>query len=92
MIYDKLSLENFKPKSWELKPFDLTKINNIVKIHPFQYIMFSIYKYHPHFDDEGELVSGWEYFEFLDNYYRYGIGFDPYFMLQDENKLHKMFL
>ena len=45
MIYPgKLELENFKPESWELKPFDLTKINNIVKIHPFQFIMSSLYK------------------------------------------------
>ena len=40
------------------------------------------------FNDEGELVGGWEYFDFLDNYYRYGIGFDPDYKLQDENKLY----
>ena len=97
MIYDRLALENFEPESWELKPFDLTKINNIVEIHPFQYIMCALYKYCNDFDDEGkligyndegELVSGWEYFDFLDNYYRYGIGFDPDDKLQDENKLY----
>ena len=97
MIYDRSSMENFEPESWELKPFDLTKINNIVEIHPFQYIMRSLYKYCNDFDDEGklidfsdegELLSGWEYFDFLDNYYRYGIGFDPDDKLQDENKLY----
>ena len=40
------------------------------------------------YPDEGELVFGCEYFEFLDNYYRYGIGFDPIINLQDENKLY----
>ena len=98
MIYDRLALENFEPESWELKPFDLTKINNIENIHPFQYIMSSLYKYcDDDFDDEGklidnyeegELVGGWEYFDFLDNYYRYGFGFDPFYKLQDENKLY----
>ena len=98
MIYPgKLALENFKPESWELKPFDLTKINNIVTIHPFQFIMSSLYKYCDDFDDEGklidfndegELVGGWEYFDFLDNYYRYGFGSDLFYKLQDENKLY----
>ena len=119
MIYSKLALENFEPKSWELKPFDLTKINNIVNIHPFQYIMWTLNGFYPFFDDEGkfmneygetmddegkirneygeiidenpdegELVFGCKYFEILDNYYRYGIGFDPIFNLQDENKLY----
>ena len=119
MIDSRLALENFKPESWELKPFDLTKINNIVNIHPFQYIMINLYGDYPFFDeegrfmneygetmddegkirdeygeimyenpDEGELVFGFKYFEFLDNYYRYGIGFDPNFNLQDENKLY----
>ena len=98
-------MENFKPESWELKPFDLTKINKIVDIHPFQYIMNKLYVYYPFFDyegnfmdeyghildenpDEGELIFGCKYFEILDNYYRYGIGFDPIFNLQDENKLY----
>ena len=126
MIYDRLGMENFKPESWELKPFDLTKINKIVDIHPFQYIMnIKLYGYYPFFDDEGnfkdeyghildenpdegelfkfindyrnildenpdegELIFGCKYFEILDNYYRYGIGFDPIFNLQDENKLY----
>ena len=59
--------------------------------------MSSLYKYCTDFDDEGklidfydegELVGGWEYFDFLDNYYRYGIFFDPFYKLQDENKLY----
>ena len=102
MNYDRLALENFGPESWELKPFDLTKINNIENFHPFQDFMLSIYKYggclEPCFDDEGKLldyndeegetINGWEYFDFLDNYYRYGFGFDPFYKLQDGNKLY----
>ena len=70
MIFSKLLLENFKPKSWELKPFDLTKINNIVEIHPFQYIMRALYKYYPHFDDEGKLIDKFmnEDWELIDEY------------------------
>ena len=90
--------KNFKPKSWKLKPFDLKKINDIKQIHPFHYIMRIIFKYYPYYDeddtylyddpDEEDLLNSLEYFEMLDNFNRYGIGFNPDDMLRRGNELH----
>lgn len=64
--------------NWEIKPFDLKLINNLTRNHPYQRIMFSIYKYYDLYDDEseGEILDEIDYFKLLDRYYRYGITFE----------------
>ena len=96
MICSSKKLRNFKPKKWELEPFDLEKINSIKSVHPFYYIMRDVYKY---YQEEGiffisgagppeeDLVKGMNYFQMLDNYYRYGIGFNNKEMLRNGHEL-----
>ena len=64
-------LTAFRPKNWELKPFNLKYINDISMIYPYQKNIFILYKYHG-LDDIKLLDS---YVKLLDRYYRYGIGF-----------------
>ena len=64
--------------NWELKPFDLKLINNLERNHPYQKIMFLVYKYYCSYVDEveGDIINEIEYFKLLDRYYRYGITFE----------------
>ena len=89
--------KNFKTTNLELEPFDLTKLDKIERVHPFHQLMFEIYKYSPYMEDGHlidqkeeygkDLIWGFKYFEMLDNFYRYGIGFDTRHALQTGNKL-----
>ena len=40
MIIHSIEMEEFIPLNWEIKPFDLKKINDISRNHPYQKIMF----------------------------------------------------
>lgn len=90
MIIGSYELDKFIPSKWELKPFDLKKINDISNNHHYQQIMFITYKCYPNYqtgsDDEdgldyygtgleNDVVEDLNYFEILDNFYRYGITF-----------------
>ena len=84
MICSSKKLRNFKPKKWELEPFDLKEINSLENVHPFYFIMIIIYKYYQEKGifiiggagpPEEDVLTGMNYFKMLDNYYRYGIGF-----------------
>ena len=71
MIVCSDELTDFRPKNWELKPFNLKYINDISMIYPYQKNIFILYKYYGL--DDIELLDS--YFELLDRYYRRGIGF-----------------
>ena len=101
-IYSK-ELENFHPPSWELKPFDLKNLKDLERNHPFQKLMFIMYKYYPNYqtgdDDvdgidyygnglENDAVEDLKYFEMLDNFYRYGIAFQKEYEVHPGNILH----
>ena len=62
----------------ELEPYDLKKINDISRKHPYQQTMFFVYKYYSSYDDEveGDILYEIDYFKLLDRYYRYGIVFE----------------
>ena len=78
MILYTTKMDEFIIKSdWEFKPFDLKLINNISRNHPYQRIMFWVYKDFASYDDEieGDILNEIDYFNLLDNYYRYGITF-----------------
>lgn len=66
------------PSNWEAKSFDLKKINDISRNHPYQQTMFLVYKYYCSYVDEfeGDILDEIDYFELLDRYYRYGITFE----------------
>ena len=83
MIIHSVEMDKFKPSNWEIKHFDLKLINNLARNHPYQEIMFLVYKYYCSYVDEfeGDILYEIGYFELLDRYYRYGITFqdrDPY--------------
>ena len=77
--------------NWELKPFDLKLINNLLRNHPYQKIMYWVYKYYYSYDDgfEGDILDEIDYFNLLDRYYRYGITFEDD-DLYPEKKNHYM--
>ena len=83
-------MEEFKPSNWEIKPFDLKKINDIKVNHPYQKIMILVYKYYcPYVDGfPGDILNEVDYFKVLDNYYRYGISFQKKHELYPENVLY----
>ena len=78
MIIYSIEMEKFIPSDWKFKPFDLKLINNLARNHPYQKIMFLVYKYYCSYDDEveGDRLNEIDYFKLLDRYYRYGIGFN----------------
>ena len=93
MIIFSKELDNFNPPSWKLKPFDLKNLKDLVRNHPFQKLMFIIYKYYPNYQTGGDDVDGIDYygtglendavedlkyFKMLDNFLRYGIAFHEY--------------
>ena len=83
-------MEKFIPSDWKFKPFDLKLINNLARNHPYQKIMFLVYKYYCSYVDRipGDILNGVAYFEILDNYYRYGITFQKEYELYPENVLY----
>ena len=89
MICYSLEMDKFIPSNWEIKPFDLKKINDISLNHPYQLTVFLVYKYYCSYVDEfeGDILDEIDYFEFLDNYYRYGITFQKKYNLYPENVL-----
>ena len=79
MILYCTKMDEFIIKSdWEFKPFDLKLINNLSRNHPYQKIMFFVYKDYASYDDEieGDILNEINYCELLDRYYRYGITFE----------------
>ena len=76
------------PLNWEPKPYDLKMINDLTRNHPYQKIMFLVYKYYCSYVDEfpGDILHEIDYFKLLDRYYRYGITFED-FDLYPENVL-----
>ena len=82
-------MDKFIPLKWELEPFDLKKINDISRNHPYQQTMFLVCKYYCSYDDEfeGDILDEIDYFELLDIYYRYGITFPKKYELYPENVL-----
>lgn len=102
MIIGSYELDKFIPSKWELKPFDLKKSNDISNNHPYQQTMFITYKCYPNYqtggDDEdgldyygtgleNDVVEDLNYFEILDNFYRYGITFQKKYNIYPENVL-----
>ena len=78
------------PSNWDIKPFDLKKINNISRNHPYQQTMFLVYKYYCSYVDDfpGDILNEVDCFELLDYYYRYGITFQKKYELYPENVLY----
>ena len=68
------------PLNWEPKPYDLKMINDLTRNHPYQKIMFLVYKYYCSYVDDwfpGDILYEIDYFKLLDiRYYRYGITFE----------------
>ena len=102
MIIHSIEMDKFIPSNWKLKPFDLKLINNLERNHPFQKTMFITYNYYPNYqtggDDEdgvdyygtgleNDVVEDVDYFELLDNFYRYGITFQKKYEIYPENVL-----
>ena len=75
---DKLKI----PQDCEIESYDLNLINDISRIHPYQYAIFVVYKYYSSYYDEeeelGDVLHEIDYFMLLDRYYKYGITFDKY--------------
>ena len=71
-------MDKFIPSNYELRPFDLKMINDLARNHPYQKIMFWVYKYYRSYVDEfsGDILYEIDYFKLLDRYYRYGISFE----------------
>ena len=65
---------------WELNSLDLKLIDTIFRRHPFQYLIFILYKYsgdflyNEEYDNDNYFKT--TYFELLDKYYRYGNCFE----------------
>ena len=55
------------PLNWEIKPFDLKLINDIVRIHPYTKTMYLVYKYYASYVDEVEddILDEIDYFKLL---------------------------
>ena len=67
------------PPDFKFKTFDLKLINTLARNHPFQHLVFMLFKYSPDFIeneiyDDDEYLG--DYFFLLDRYYRYGITFE----------------
>ena len=90
MIWWSIEMDKFIPLNWEVKPFDLKKINDISRNHPYQEFMFVVYKYYCSYVDSfpGDILNDFDYFEILDNYYRYGIFFQKKYTLFPKNVLY----
>ena len=60
--------------------FDLKKINTLARNHPFQHLVFILYKYCCDFleneEYDNDSIFDKEYFILLDRYYKYGITFE----------------
>ena len=56
------------PFNWEPKPYDLKMINDLTRNHPYQKIMFLVYKYYCSYVDEfpGDILYEIDYFKLLD--------------------------
>ena len=89
MIICSPEMDKFKPSNWEIKPFDLKEINDITRNQPYHVTMFWVFKYYCSYEDEfeGDVLDGIDYFEILDNCYRYGITFQKKYDLYPENIL-----
>ena len=83
-------MREFIPSNYEIKPFDLKLINSLARNHPYQETMYRVYKYYCSYVDEfeGDILKDINYFDLLDNYYRYGITFDKKYELYSDNILY----
>ena len=62
MILSSPELTKFVPLKWELNSLDLKLIDTIFRRHPFQYLIFILYKY------SGDFLYNEEYDN--DNYFK----------------------
>ena len=94
IIYSSEMDKFIPPPDFKFKPFDFK--NKILYRHPYQYIVFVLYKYHysifmevlEYPDDVEDYNSFFEiYFKLLDRYYRYSIVFEDD-NIYDKNKLY----
>ena len=76
---DKFNIYNIHP-DFKFKLFDLKKINTLARNHPFQHLVFILYKYCYDFirseEYDNDDIFDEFYFNLLDRYYRYGITFE----------------
>ena len=79
------------PTDFKFKLFDLKKINTLARNHPFQHLVFILYKYCGDFltneEYDNDYILDEFYFILLDRYYRYGITFEDD-NVYDKNKLY----
>ena len=79
------------PPDFKFKLFDLKKINTLARNHPFQHLVFILYKYCGDFltneEYDNDYILDEFYFILLDRYYRYGITFEDD-NVYDKNKLY----
>ena len=79
------------PRNFKFKLFDLKKINTLARNHPFQHLVFILYKYCYDFltneEYDNDYILDEYYFILLDRYYRYGITFEDD-NVYDKNKLY----
>ena len=56
------------PLNWKLKHYDFKMINDLTRNHPYQKIMFLVYKYYCSYVDEfpGDILYEIDYFKLLD--------------------------
>ena len=68
------------PPDFKFKPFDLKLINTLARNHPFQHLVFMLYKYSADFLENEEYDNDpyldADYFILLDRYCRYGVTFE----------------
>ena len=77
MICYSIEMEKFKFSKSDLESFDVKLINDLLHNHPYQKIMFWVYKYYCSYVDyyPGDILYEIDYFVLLDRYCRYGITF-----------------
>ena len=68
------------PPDFKFELFDLKKINTLARNHPFQHLVFIVYKYCCDFleneEYDNDRIFDKEYFILLDRCYKYGITFE----------------
>ena len=92
MIISSYEMKIFNiPPDFKFKLLDLKKINTLGRNHPFQHLVFILYKYCCDFltneEYDNDYILDEFYFILLDRYYRYGITFEDD-NVYDKNKLY----